>query len=130
MMDLVLKSVKNAAGGLFDGLLLAEQFMPGGPDESKNGRVLQSSLNRDGVEMLLERIKPSEHLHAVLAADLLLDHRRAGENAISILTERLEGRAVVELSHNVGPQPTVDQPLVEQSSKHGAGRWEEQGGAV
>ena len=53
---------------------LTQQLLSGRPDESKDGRVFQPSLDRDRVEMMLEVIQLSNHLHPILAADLLLDH--------------------------------------------------------
>lgn len=98
---------------------LVEQRLPGGSDESEDGRVLQSSLCSDGVEMLCESLQLSDQLDTVLAADLFLDHRHAGEDPMPVLSERLQCRTVVELTHNIRMQPMVDQPLVEQPPKRG-----------
>ncbi len=88
--------------------------------------MLQSPFNGDRVEMLDESVQPSDHLHLILATDLLFDHRGAGENPMAILTEGFECRTVVELADHGGMHAMVDHPLVHQTTKYGARGGEEE----
>ena len=88
--------------------------------------MLQSPFNGDRVEMLDEPVQSSNHLHLILATDLLFDHRGAGENPMAILTEGFESRTVIELADHDGMYAVVDQPLVHQATKHGARGGEEE----
>lgn len=109
---------------------LTKQFLPGSPDERKDGRMFKPPLHGDGVEVLLELFHLADHLHSILATDFLLDHRCAGEDPMPVLSERFQCRAVVEFTHNVWMEPLVDQPLVYQPPKHGIGCREEYGGTA
>ena len=88
--------------------------------------MLQSPFNGDRVEMLDESVQPSNHLHLILATDLLFDHRGAGEDPMAVLTEGFERRTVVELADHGGMHAMVHQPLVHQATKHGARGGEEE----
>jgi len=104
----------------FFNTLSAEQLASSGADKRKDGRVLQPPLNGDRVEMLDESVQPSDHLHLILATDLLFDHCGSGENPMAVLTEGFERRTVVELADHGGMHAMVHHPLVHQTTKHGA----------
>ena len=68
---------------------MPEELVPGSLTDGDDGRVLESTLDGDGVVARHDAIEVTDALHAVLLADALGHRRRCRKHPHAVGTEHL-----------------------------------------
>src|SRR5262249_29406570 len=84
--------------------------------QRNNGRVLQLSLQSNGVETLAHVFQASDNLNTILLLDFRFDNGRGRKDAQTGLTEDSEERTIFEFTHDPWANPCGIEPLFEGTS--------------
>src|SRR5436309_11375746 len=121
-------STITSANSIARRTLLPEHLPTRRLDDGEDGRVLDPSLDRDGVEACRHRVDPTDGRDAGLLPGLLLDRRGRGEDAQTGPPEHVQQGAVLELACHEGANALRVEPLVERSPERRVVGREQQGG--
>ena len=86
--------------------------------------MLQPAFGRDRVEAFAYGRHSSDAHDVVLPADLAVDHGGGGEEADAALSENLDERAVVDFTHDRGPNFHRLEPALQPSPQWSVLAWQ------